>query len=204
MTNEKLDTHWPGPNVRLVVEEMIGDKNSMHWDECSKFVKRLVYSKVKNIPANIQEEIAQDIMYKVTKYLPSFEFRSGLKTWINLLTQSYIIDVYRKRQNQVCLVPLNDPFDEIDGEGEIFVANATRSAESLSMINDELRTAVALLIEYTNSHSHPVRDQLILQMVIFEKRTYMETAQAVGCQPPVVGHVVREARRYVREKMEQM
>ena len=79
MTGDKPSLPWSGADERLVVVEMIGDRDSKHWEECNKFVKRCVYAKAKNILSNLQEDIIQEAMYKVAKYLPHFRFQCALK-----------------------------------------------------------------------------------------------------------------------------
>ena len=202
MTEGNSDSRWPGADERTVVEEMIHNQYSKHWEECNKFVKRCVYAKAKNIPYNLQEEIIQEVLLKVAKNLPSFHFQCVLKTWLNLIIEHCIIDMHRKLQNQGPFhVNLGDPLNESDREGEVFTLSEARSAEEVSVTNDELRNALAALLEYTNAHSNPIRNRLIIRMVILEGRTREETAKAAGCNAPVVGYVVREAQRYAREKM---
>ncbi len=202
MTKGRSDGHWPGADERSVVEEMIRDPASKHWEECSKLVKQRVYAKAKNIPNNLQEDIIQEVMYKVTKYLPGFEFRCALKTWMNQIIEHCIIDTHRRLPNHGQLIAsIGDPLNEGDREGEVFAVSEERSAEDAYMTNDDLRNAVADLLEYTNLHSNPTRNRLIIRMVIFEGHTHVETAIVVGCNAPVVSYVVREAQRYAREKM---
>ncbi len=202
MTEGKSGSHWPGADERSVVEEMNRDRHSQQWNECSTFVKRCVYAKAKNIPNNFQEDIVQEVMYKVTKYLPDFQFRCALKTWLNQIIEHCIIDTHRRLPNHGQLIAsIGDPLNEGDREGEVFAVSEERSAEDAYMTNDDLRNAVADLLEYTNLHSNPTRNRLIIRMVIFEGHTHVETAIAVGCNAPVVSYVVREAQRYAREKM---
>jgi RNA polymerase sigma factor (sigma-70 family) len=202
MTKGKSDSYWPGADERSIVEEMIRDRESQHWEACSEFVKRRVYAKAKNIPNNYRDEISQEAMCKIAKSLPTFQFQCALKTWLIPIIEHCIIDMHRKlRILGPFSVPLGDPLNENDREGEVIAVSEARSAEDMTMINAELRNAVAALVEYANSHSHPTRDWLIIQLAIFEGRTHQEIAKIVGCNAPVVGYVVREAQRYVREKM---
>ena len=71
------------------------------------------------------------------------------------------------------------------------------------MMQDTLRVALDLLLEYINTHSRPDRNGVIVQMVILDEHSAVEIAKVVGCSAAVVGYVVREAQRYVRENMQQ-
>jgi RNA polymerase sigma factor (sigma-70 family) len=202
MTEGKSDSRWPGADERTVVEEMIHNQYSKHWEECNKFVKRCVYAKAKNIPNSYWEDIIQDVMYKVAKALPGFHFHCALKTWLNTIIEHCIIDLRRKLQKQGPFnAHLGITLNESDLEGGGVKGSETKSAEDISMTIDELRNAQAALLEYANTHSNPTRDRLIIWMVLFEGRTHVETAKAAGCNAPVVGYVVREAQRYASEKM---
>jgi RNA polymerase sigma factor (sigma-70 family) len=204
MTEGKSDSYWPAADERLVVEEMMRDRCSKHWEACDKFVKRRVYAKAKNIPNDHLEDICQEVMVKVTKSLPTFNFQCSLKTWLNTIIEHSIIDMHRRLRNQEPFnAPLGGPLNENDREGEIVTESEAGSAEDISMINDDLRNAMAALLEYTKAHANSIRNRRIIQMVIFDEYTLAEAAKVAGCNAPVVGYVVRSAQRYVREKMGQ-
>lgn len=191
-----------GVDERSIVEEMIRDQHSKHWDKCSVFVKRWVYAKAKDIPKDLQEEIIQEVLYRITRYLPHFRFQCALKTWLKPIIEHCIIDARRRLRNEgQSHFPLANPLNESDRDGQEFNMSTAKSAEDAFEINDEIHNGVTALLEYANTHSKPIRDRLIIRMVIFEGHTQAETATAAGCSAAVVGYVVREAQRYAREKM---
>lgn len=203
MSNGQPYLPKPGMDERLAVEEMLRDQASKHWEEYSKFVEWCVYAKAKNIPSSLHDDIVQDIMCKVIKYLPHFRFQCTLKTWLNTIIEHCIIDAHRKLQNEGWFHSnLADLPNDGDREGEISNANVAASAEDAFEINDKLRSAVTILLEYINTHANSVRNRLIIRMVIFEGKTHEAAARAAGCNAPVVGYVVHEAQRYVRENMD--
>lgn len=193
----------PGIDEQTVAKEMISNQHPEHWEECSNFVKRCVYANAKNIPDSLHEDIIQETMYKITKYLPHFRFQCSLKTWINRIIVSCIITEHRKLQN---VAPyhfhLADAPDESDHEDEEPGTSEEKSAEEVFMTNDEIHNGWAACLEYASTHANAIRNQLIIWMVIHEGQTRAEAARAAGCNVPVVDYVVREAQRYAREKME--
>lgn len=192
-----------GTDERLVVEEMMRDRDSKYWEECCVFVKRCIQAKAKNIPGSLQEDTLQDVMYKIARYLPHFRFQCAFKTWLNTIIEHHIIDTHRKlKKERYFHSTLADPPSENDHEAERLHANEVVSAEGTFEEKEELRNGVAALLEYANTHAKPIRNQLIIRMVILEGHTHAETAKAAGCHAPVVGYVVHEAQRYAREKME--
>ncbi len=201
MTDDNAGSPWPGMDDRPVVEEMLRDKYSKHWEECRKVVKQRVYVRAKNIPTH-QEEIIQEVMVKIVRYLPGFRFHCRLKTWLSLVIERCIIDVHRTLRNEGQFsVHHSDVLNENDYEGEFHILDETWSAENTFLLSEELRDAIAALLEYATLHSTPIRDRFIIRMVIFDGYTHIEAAKAVGCSAPVVGYVVRQAQRYAREKM---
>src|SRR6266581_2737426 len=152
MSNGQPYLPGSGMDERLVVEEMIRDRHSKHWEKYDKFVKRCVHAKAKNIPSNLQEDIIQEVMYKVTRYLPHFRFQCTLKTWLNQIIERCIIDAHRRLRNEGRLhSTLADPHNESDREGEGLNANEAKSAENTFEINDEIRNGVTALLEYANA-----------------------------------------------------
>jgi RNA polymerase sigma factor (sigma-70 family) len=193
---------WPEADDRIVVEEMLSDPLSGQWYECREFVRRLVQVQAKNIPKDSWEDIAHDAMMKIHRSLPSFQHHCTFRTWLYGIVRNCIIDAYRKimRAGQFT-TPLGDPHDDSESEGDIFPANAMKTAEDEYIIHDELREALAALQEYVSTHSHPIRNGQILNIVLLEGLSLEEAARAIGCSAPVAGYVVREAQRYVRIKL---
>ncbi len=188
---------------KIIVEEMLRDPSSGQWHECYVLVMRLVQLQAHNISTNHWDDIVQEAMIRIHKYLPTFQFQCGFKTWIFHIVRSCTIDAYRKslRAGQN-IISLGDSHDDVELESDRSNANVPETVEDACITRDELRKALAALLEYVSLHSNPTRNRKILNMVLFENSSLEETAQTVGCSAPVVGYVVRSAQRYVREKLE--
>lgn len=201
MTDDNSFFPWLEVNQRLVVDEMIHNQNSKYWEECNKFVERCIHAKTKNIPNSIQEEIIQEAMYKVTRYLPYFRLECALKTWLNKIIESCIIDMHRSRQNEERFyLSSASQLHESDRDGQPSNISKEKSAEDTFMTIEEIRKGWAALLEYARTHPNADRNHFIIQMVIIGGKTHVETTKAVGCSAPVVGYVIREAQRHARQK----
>ncbi len=188
---------------KIVVAEMLRDHSSGQWHECYVLVMRLVQQKAFNIATNRREDIVQEAMMRIHRYLPNFKFQCSLKTWIHNIVHSCVIDDYRKSSRaEQLIMPLGDSQDEFGLNADNPVATVSGTVEDECIIRDELHKAFAALLEYVSLHSNQERNRTILHMVLFENRSLEETARAVGCSAPVVGYIVRSAQRYVREKAE--
>jgi DNA-directed RNA polymerase specialized sigma24 family protein len=202
MTEDKPYLPWPNADDRIVAEEMLRDSRSEQWYECREFVKRLVQMQAKNIPKDHWEDIVQDAMIRVNKFLLTFQHQCSLRTWLFGIVLSCIIDAHRKftRAGQ-SVAPLDDSHENVEREGDAFIANTVGTVEDVCIVHDELDKALIALQEYVSTHAKPLRNGRIVNMVIFEGRSLEAAAKAVGCSAPVVGYVVRSAQRYVREKL---
>ena len=202
MTQDKPYPQRSTTDDKIVVEEMLRDHSSGLWYESYLLVERLVQQKAHNISPNRKEDIVQEAMMRVHKYLPTFRFQCSLKTWIYNIVHSCVVDDYRKsnRTGQF-IMPLGDSHDDFELDSEMPGANVPETLEEECITRDELREAFAALLEYVSLHANKERNRTILQMVLFEDRSLEETARTVRCSAPVVGYIVRSAQRFVRERV---
>lgn len=202
MTKDKPYPQRSITDDKIVVEEMLRDHSSGQWHECYLLVARLVQQKAHNISTNQREDIVQEAMMRIQKYLPAFKFQCSFKTWVHNIVHSCVIDEYRKihRAGQF-IMPQGGSLDDCELDCDIPVAHMPATLEEECIIRDELREAFAALLEYVSLHSNEERNRAILRMVLFESRSLEQTARVVGCSAPVVGYIVRSAQRYVREKL---
>lgn len=193
---------WPGEDDTVVVEEMLRDLQSGQWYECREFVRKYVQVKAKNIPQDHWEDIVQEVMMRVHKFLPTFQHRCKLKTWLFDIVYSCVIDAYRKLTRPgLPTTSLDDPHDHVENESDTLISSTTQTVEDECIVRNELSRAIAALREYVSTHAHPLRNGQILDMVLLEGHSLENAARAVGCSAPVAGYIVRSAQRYVREKL---
>jgi RNA polymerase sigma factor (sigma-70 family) len=202
MTEGKPGSHWPGADDRVVVEEMLRDSQSGQWYECNEFVKKLVQVQAKNIPIDYWDDVVQDAMIRVEKFLPTFKYQCTLRTSLFGIVRSSIIDAYRKFKRAGLFIALpGDPHDDVEQQGDASIVHRPGTVEDECIIHDELDKAMVALHEYLSTHANSLRNGRILDMVMFEGRSLEEAAKAVGCSAPVAGYVVRSAQSYVRVKL---
>lgn len=202
MTAKKASWTWTNVNDTTIVEEMLRDLQSEHWDKCREFVKSCVQRQARNIPTDYCDDIVQEAMIRVSKYLSTFRYQCKLRTWLLGIISSCIIDFHRKFiRIERCTVPLTTSFHDSEYEVEMRATTLTDTVEDEYITYDELEKALAALQEYLSLHAHASRNKQILNMVLLEGRSLKVTADTVGCSAPVAGYVVRSAQQYVREKL---
>lgn len=203
MNEDNSNPPRPATDDKIIVEEMLRDRSSGQWHECYVLVMRLVQLQAPNISTHQRDDIVQEAMIRIHKYLPTFQFQCSFKTWVFNIVRSCVIDAYRKSKRAGhMMIPLGVPHDDVEHEGDMSTENVPGTVEDACIIRDELHKALAALLEYVSTHSNATRNRKILNMVLFENHSLEETARSVGCSAPVVGYVVRSAQRYVREKLE--
>lgn len=202
MTEGKPYLPWLGSDDRIVVEEMLRDPLSEQWYECREFVKKCIYKRAKNIPKDNWDDIVQDAMMRVNKFLPTFRYQCAFRTWLFNISHSSIIDAFRKfaREGQHT-ASSGDQHNNAEQEDDVYTATSPGSVEDKCITQVELSEALAALQEYVSLHANPVRNARILDLVLLEGRSLEEAAKAVGCSAPLAGYVVRSAQRYVRERV---
>ena len=77
---------------RTIVEQMLRGQGDEHWEVCYSFVKKCVYARAHNLPGHLLDDMVQEVMLKITKYLPHFRFQCALRTWMNQIIEHQIID----------------------------------------------------------------------------------------------------------------
>ncbi len=127
--HKRLLDQWPGPFDDPVIDAMLNDRNSHHWSECQTFVNRLVQKWAGNFPADDREEIAQNAMFWIVRYLPDFKRECRLTTWIVRVVHTRIADAGRERQNSILrqALPPNDPNE--DNESEDYIAKISSPSQ---------------------------------------------------------------------------
>jgi len=202
MTEGSPNHTWPGADDKVVVEEMLRDPTSEQWYECHIFVRGCVQMQGNTISLDDREDIVQDVMMRIHKSLHTFVYRCKLTTWIFGIVHNRITDFHRKSvRTRSFKATLPDHHDEIDHEGDTFIARSVLTPEEACINQIDLERAIVALNEYLSNHKHEERNRRILEMALFEGHSHIEAALAVGCSAPVASHVVREAQRYVREKL---
>lgn len=203
MSREYPYLFLPGVSEPEIIEEMLRNRDSEHWTKCYDFVTRKVHLRANNFSWSSQEEIVQEVMYKIYRYLPDFRFKCSFKSWLYYIIEHCIADEHRRLEHKERLhVPFVEIFTEGEHEGEELKGIATNSTEESFEKIEKWRNVVNAILEYANTSRDPVRNRQIIKMVLFEERTQTETAKVVGCDIGVVNYVVSEARRYVRKKMD--
>src|SRR5438270_8039782 len=149
MTEGKHYLPWPGTDDRIVVKEMLRDPRSGQWYECCEFVKKLVQSQAKNIPQDHWDDLVQDAMIRVDKFLPTFKYQCKLRSSLFGIVRSCIIDAYRKfkRVGQFIALP-GDPRDDVEQQGDTSTVHGPATVEDECIIHDELDKAMVALHEY--------------------------------------------------------
>jgi RNA polymerase sigma factor (sigma-70 family) len=195
----RINRDWPGADDKLVVTEMLNDPSSPHWKECRRFFEHFI--QVSSVPEANKDDVVQDAMLSVIRYLPSFRYECRLYIWLTRIANSRITDAYRgqKLLNQHISLQNNFSNDE-EYENEILKISAPLTTEDECLIHEAIRETYAGMTEYLNAHANPERNRQILQRMLLEQYSSQEAAEELGVPIPVMRYVVRSVQRYLRER----
>ena len=207
MSGEQFYMQGQGSEERAILEEMQRNPKSEHWAYCLDFVKPIVYAKAKGVSRDDQDDIIQEVMYRVAKALPGFRFESSFRTWLFTIIDRCIKDKYRADQRRKLLheEPLYHFFveqlDDAESTGDEFRAQEELSAEKVFEIHEKMRLGFQALEDYIRTHANQERNRIIIQTVIREGHSYVIAAKRARCNAPVVGYIIREVQLFTRERM---
>ncbi|MCM2677620.1 RNA polymerase sigma factor [Alkalicoccobacillus plakortidis] len=139
-----------------------------------------IYTETKNY--NDAEEILQEVFYKVSTKLYQFKQRSSFKTWIYVIARNAIIDYYRKQENQLKTIPLQEELIEHNGgfeRGEI-LTDLQHSIERL-----------------------PLKYRRILHLRYIEGFSLIDTARIIGVSVMSVKSTQKRAKKMLKMQLDE-
>jgi RNA polymerase sigma factor (sigma-70 family) len=186
---------------KAVVQEMLYNPDSIHWIVCEEFVVERVNYKLFGVRKEDREDIANTILIKTVQYLHAFRFQCTFGHWVNTIIETCIADFFRKSRNKETVLGSSK---ENDDEGDTRFPSPG-SAEEDTEHRETIKRAVSALFEYAETHSDAQRNREIVELFIMGLflqggLTYNDIADRVGCDPSVVGYVLREAKKYAKQK----
>ncbi len=187
---------WPGPDDDPVIDAMLNDSDSHHWGKCQTFVNKLVLKLASNFSVESKDEIAQNAMLSIVRYLPNFKRECRLTSWIVKIVKSRIADAGRIQQTASWHQALSPSDSDEDKENEAYNSkiSSLRTAEEESILREELREVSKDLLDYLSNRKHSARNIRILEMHI-NGFSHEEIARKLHMPPANVGYVIHSTQR---------
>lgn len=202
MDEEKIPRPWSELNKATVLADLRSNRHSEHWGTCYEFVRFFINKHFSQFSPQVREEVVQDVLLSVHKNLNTFRGQSQFTTWLATITRNRAIDILRQPQNTQVPDTLLDVLAESQEDSAHHpVPMAPKNPETLILLNERLQEVHSALEEFICLHRKVQRNRQILQLVLYDGYSQEEAAQKLGVSAPVVGHVVRSARAYVRHKL---
>ncbi|MGE5474974.1 MAG: RNA polymerase sigma factor [Ignavibacteriales bacterium] len=174
------------------------DGNLQAFEELIKKYESRVFNITFRILGNHSEaeDISQDILVKVFKYIKGFKEQSSFYTWLYRITVNECMDVINKRKKAVVYsidAPIETENDEIARE----IKDNSESVEEKAERN-ELRKYLA---EAINSLSSEHKTVIVLRDV--QGFSYEEIAEIIKCPPGTVKSRINRARCELKDMLMQ-
>ncbi|MDQ0207414.1 RNA polymerase sigma factor [Alkalicoccobacillus murimartini] len=166
----------------LIHKILEGDEFAL--EELHKRYARQIYHYIYTETRNYDdaEEILQEVFYKVSTKLNQFKRRSSFKTWIYVITRNAIVDYYRKQENQLKTIPLQEELIEHNGGFE----------------RDESLTDLQHSIERL-----PLTYRRILHLRYIEGFSLLDTARITGVSVMSVKSTQKRAKKMLKTQLDE-
>lgn len=128
------------------------------------------------------EDVTQEVMIRVAKVIPDFQYsrkRGSFKNWLSQIVRNIIIDHYRKRKPSTARLP--------DGENDVGVDDALIAKHDLEQIwDEEWRRNLMNLALKSARRRVSLREFQIFHLHVFQEHSARKTAEMVGVSVPRV------------------
>ncbi|HZO75454.1 MAG TPA: sigma-70 family RNA polymerase sigma factor [Ktedonobacteraceae bacterium] len=182
--------NWPEDD-RSVVTEMQKDPLSPEWQKCRAFfIKK--YMK-KGYPDTIKEDVVQEALIKVLKYLGTFSYKYPLVVWLGIIFTSTAIDFFRKERKERANISLNVLQDA--SEEDLEVAIETRTPEDDALIREEIREVITGYHKALEGRRNGKRDFYVWSRVLLGQEV-RQIADHLKIDRQTIYRVIREAKQY--------
>ncbi len=200
MLNQQHYDQWPGPFDNPVIDAMLHN-DSHNWSECQAYVNRLVLSMASNFPVDVKEEIVQNTMLSIVRYLPNFKRDCRLTSWIVQIVRTRIADAGReqKKLNLRHTPHPNNPEEDDGNDKYIEKIRSPRTAEEECVLQEELQESIKDLVIYLSTHANSERNIHILTMHL-DGLSQKDIARMLHIPAANVGYTIRTLQGFLREQ----
>ncbi len=184
---------WPGPDENRTIAEMIAQSDSPLWDACDAWIDVTVAELASDLQKSDRDGIANEVKLKVRIGLPSFQYRSKLKTWIIRILKNEKANFYRRGnpwRNETSL----EVFMEEYGHLEPIVYDPTRQQD---INRDLLRRVLEAMRRFVLKRKDRKRAADIIQHWL-EGAKPAEIAALLGISAQTVSNTLYALRLYLQ------
>ncbi len=202
MTEGKPSYQWSELNDKAVIEAMLRNAESEHWHKCSAFIRYYIEQQFSNLWSHLKDDTVQEILLSVHKGLSAFRYQSNFTTWLAVIARNRAIDVLRQQAEITQRERhLDDLPESHESDIQSSISSILRTPEEFVLTQERIQEVFAMIETFLRLHTKYERNRQILQMVLIDGYSYEDTAQILGVNAPVVGHIVRSARTYLDQKL---
>ena len=192
-----MELNWPGKDDKRIVAEMLKDRSSPHWEKCCVFIRQLLAKR--SVPVDTVEDVMQCCMFSVWRNLGKFRYECSLESWLMRVVERKTIDEFRNGKKKKRCTSI-DAIEDTGDAGYIDIAE-TQTVEEQYEVREMLREIDASIKEFVARCVHSMRNEQILRLVMFGGYSCEEVARLFKVKLPVVYHVLRTARIYLRKHL---
>lgn len=210
MDQENAEHFWPGPDEKSVVDEMLADGGSEHWNKCNKFILNYLRTfclRFKDILSSEDiNDISQDTMVSIQNNLAFFRFQGPLTVWLKRIARSRTYDVLRRYKREKRNVSFESTSSSEQHETppiESVSSESVADVEEQCILREKVRKVKKALEDYANQSRHPERNREIVDRAIFQEEAHNKIAESMDMSAANVSQIIGSAKQFVRQTFEQ-
>ena len=90
---------------QTLLSKIVQPDNEKSWEEFTQYYRGYIYAVIRNlgVKQDLIPDLLQDVLVKVWKSLPNYEYREGectFRTWLCLVIKSIVYNFYRKKSTR--------------------------------------------------------------------------------------------------------
>lgn len=199
---KEANNRWAKLNQAAVLTALREQSDSEYWATCCEFVQFLVNTHFSTLRPQIKEEVVQDILLLVHQNLATFRGESQFTTWLARIVRNRAIDILRRQKRPERMeVYMEEPPETHEDDGECSYASTAKTPEEIALTLELLQEALEAMNEYIQTHGKAERNRHIVRLVLCYGYSQKQVAQMLDVPEPVVGYIVRSARKYIRQRL---
>ncbi len=143
MTESKPRYQWSELNDKAVIEAMLMNADSEHWDKCSAFIRYFIEKQFSNLLPHRKDETVQEILISVHKGLSTFRYHCKFTTWLVVIARNRAIDVLRQQAEITQWERHLDNLPEShENDIESLISNVPRTSEEIVLTQERIREVI--------------------------------------------------------------
>ncbi|EDM29266.1 probable RNA polymerase sigma factor Y [Lentisphaera araneosa HTCC2155] len=152
---------------QTLLYKLIDSSDEKSWDEFVRYYEGYIYVVIRSLGVNqhVAEDLLQDVLIKVWKSLPNYEYREGectFRTWLCLVIRSTVYNFFKKKSTR------NDT-KNVDYDSTLHALNTITEPEINKIAEIEWKSYISNMAWENVKDEFPKKSRAIFEASIHEE-----------------------------------